>query len=43
MSGDRPVDWVYVDDVVEGLLASAQAQNVDGKQSKSWSHLSAPG
>ncbi len=31
MSGERPVDWVYVDDVVEGLLASAHAQNVEGK------------
>ena len=31
MSGNRPVDWVYVDDVVEGLLASAQMQNLEGK------------
>jgi nucleoside-diphosphate-sugar epimerase len=30
-SGQRPVDWVYVDDVVEALLASAIAENVEGK------------
>ena len=31
MSGTRPVDWIYVDDVVEGLLASAHAPDVEGK------------
>jgi UDP-glucose 4-epimerase len=31
MSGMRPIDWVYVDDVVEGLLASAQVPHVEGK------------
>jgi UDP-glucose 4-epimerase len=31
MSGDRPVDWIYVDDVVEALLASARVRNLDGK------------
>ncbi len=30
-SGQRPVDWVYVDDVVDALLASALARNVEGK------------
>lgn len=29
-SGERPVDWVYVDDVVEGLLALAVAPGVEG-------------
>jgi len=29
-SGDRLVDWIYVDDVVNGLLAAAQAPRVDG-------------
>jgi UDP-glucose 4-epimerase len=29
--GARPVDWIYIDDVVEGLLALAQAQGVDGQ------------
>jgi nucleoside-diphosphate-sugar epimerase len=29
-SGARPVDWVYVDDVVEGLLALAVAPGVEG-------------
>ncbi len=30
-SGDRPVDWVYVDDVVSGLLSVAQAPGVEGE------------
>ena len=30
-SGQRPVDWIYVDDVVEALLASALAGHVEGK------------
>ena len=29
-SGQRPVDWIYVSDVVEGLLATAAAPNIDG-------------
>ena len=29
-SGHRLVDWVYVDDVVDGLLAMASAQNIKG-------------
>jgi nucleoside-diphosphate-sugar epimerase len=29
-SGTRPIDWIYVDDVVEGLLAAASAPNVEG-------------
>jgi UDP-glucose 4-epimerase len=30
-SGQRQVDWIYVEDVVEGLLAAAQAVGVEGK------------
>jgi UDP-glucose 4-epimerase len=30
-SGERPVDWIYVQDVVEGLLAIAQSENLDGR------------
>jgi UDP-glucose 4-epimerase len=29
-SGQRPVDWIYVDDVVDGLLAAAQAPAAEG-------------
>jgi nucleoside-diphosphate-sugar epimerase len=29
-SGQREVDWIYVDDVVEGLLAAAVADGVEG-------------
>jgi UDP-glucose 4-epimerase len=29
-SGTRSVDWIYVDDVVSGLLAMAHAPNIDG-------------
>ena len=29
-SGERLVDWIYVDDVVTGLLAAAHAPGVDG-------------
>lgn len=29
-SGKRPVDWIYIDDVVNGLLASGIAHGVDG-------------
>ncbi len=31
-SGKRPVDWVYVDDVVEGLLRLGLAEGVEGLQ-----------
>lgn len=31
MSGTRPVDWIYVDDVVDGYLALATAQDAVGK------------
>jgi nucleoside-diphosphate-sugar epimerase len=31
-SGKRPVDWVYVDDVVEGLLRLGRADGVEGLQ-----------
>ena len=29
-SGQRQVDWIYVDDVIEGLLAAAQVPDVEG-------------
>jgi nucleoside-diphosphate-sugar epimerase len=29
-SGHREVDWIYVDDVVEGLLAAAVAEGIEG-------------
>jgi len=31
-SGKRPVDWIYVDDVVEGLLRVGLAEGVEGLQ-----------
>ncbi len=31
MSGRRLVDWVYVDDVVDGLLTAARAEGIDGR------------
>jgi UDP-glucose 4-epimerase len=30
-SGERPVDWIYVDDLVAGVLAAAQAPGIEGK------------
>ena len=30
MSGERPVDWIYIDDVVDGLIRLAQAGPDDG-------------
>jgi UDP-glucose 4-epimerase len=30
-SGLRPVDWVFVDDVVDALIAAAAAEHVEGK------------
>jgi UDP-glucose 4-epimerase len=30
-SGERPVDWVFVDDVVDGLLTAASAPGIDGE------------
>lgn len=30
-SGQRPIDWIYVDDVVEALLAAGLAANLEGK------------
>jgi UDP-glucose 4-epimerase len=30
-SGQRDVDWIYVDDVVDGIIAAAQASKVEGK------------
>jgi nucleoside-diphosphate-sugar epimerase len=30
-SGARLVDWIYVEDIVEGLLAAAQASGVEGQ------------
>ncbi len=31
-SGTRPVDWVYVDDVVEGLLMAGDAPGLEGRR-----------
>lgn len=31
-SGTRPVDWIYVDDVVAGILACALAPGVEGRR-----------
>ncbi len=30
-SGQRPIDWIYVEDVVKALLASAVADHVEGR------------
>jgi nucleoside-diphosphate-sugar epimerase len=30
-AGDRPVDWIYVDDVVTGLLLAAEAEGLEGR------------
>ncbi len=30
-SGERLVDWIYVEDVVDGLLSMAQAPNIEGR------------
>lgn len=30
-SGQRQIDWVYIEDVVEGLVAAAQAPAIEGK------------
>ncbi len=30
-SGTRPVDWIYVDDVVAGLLAAAEVAGIEGE------------
>jgi UDP-glucose 4-epimerase len=30
-SGQRAIDWIYVDDVVDAFLAAALAENVEGK------------
>ncbi|MCP4659384.1 MAG: NAD(P)-dependent oxidoreductase [bacterium] len=31
-SGTRPVDWVYVEDVVDGLLRAARVEGLEGKR-----------
>lgn len=31
-SGDRPVDWVYIDDVVDGILACAVTPGIEGQR-----------
>lgn len=28
--GSRPVDWIYIDDVIDGLLAMSQAPGIEG-------------
>jgi nucleoside-diphosphate-sugar epimerase len=30
-SGQRQIDWIYVEDVVDGLIAAAQARNIEGR------------
>jgi len=30
-SGQRQIDWIYVDDVVDGLIAAAQASGIEGR------------
>ncbi|MBP9145461.1 MAG: NAD(P)-dependent oxidoreductase [Thermoanaerobaculia bacterium] len=30
-SGTRPVDWIYIDDVIAGLLALAEAPGIEGE------------
>jgi UDP-glucose 4-epimerase len=30
-SGQRPIDWIYVEDVVEALVTTARATNVEGR------------
>jgi UDP-glucose 4-epimerase len=30
-SGNRQVDWIYVDDVVDGLVATAEVPNIEGR------------
>ena len=30
-SGSQQIDWVYIDDVIEGFVAAAQAPNVEGE------------
>jgi len=29
-SGERQIDWIYIDDVVDGLIAASRASDVDG-------------
>jgi nucleoside-diphosphate-sugar epimerase len=29
-SGERPVDWIYIEDVIEGLMAMGYAPNIEG-------------
>ncbi len=31
-SGERPVDWIYVDDVVEGLIAMSLRSGIEGQE-----------
>ncbi len=31
MSGTRKVDWIYVDDVIDGYLAMACQEGIDGR------------
>lgn len=30
-SGQRLIDWIYIDDVIDGLLAAAQAKGIEGR------------
>jgi nucleoside-diphosphate-sugar epimerase len=30
-SGDQQIDWIYIDDVVDGFVLAAQAPNIEGQ------------
>ena len=30
-SGEQQIDWVYIDDVMDGFVAAAEAENIDGE------------
>ena len=30
-SGEQQIDWVYIDDVIDGFVAAAEAQDIDGE------------
>ena len=41
-SGRQEIDWVYIDDVIEGFLASASAPNIEGNTIDLGSGLTVP-
>jgi UDP-glucose 4-epimerase len=30
-SGEQQIDWIYIDDVIDGFVAAAEAQDIDGE------------